>query len=112
MHELSICRAISDIAERHANGQRVSSVCIDVGGLRQVVPGTLAYCWRIVVDGTPLEGSVLDITEIPPTIECAGCGQRTVLEDPVFRCAGCAGSDVTIAAGNELTITSLELQEA
>ena len=29
-----------------------------------------------------------------------------------FRCADCAGSDVTIAAGNELNITSLELQEA
>ena len=112
MHELSICRAISDIAVRHATGRRVSRVCIDVGGLRQVVPGTLAYCWPLVVDGTPLQGSVLDINEIPPAIDCAGCGHRTVLEQPVLRCADCAGSDVTIAAGNELNITSLELQEA
>jgi hydrogenase nickel incorporation protein HypA/HybF len=112
MHELSICRAISDIAQRRATGRHVSRVCIDVGGLRQVVPGTLSYCWPIVVDGTLLEGSVLDINEIPPTLECAACGHRTVLEHPAFRCAGCAGSDVTIAAGNELTITALELQEA
>ena len=112
MHELSICHAISGIAQRSAEGRRVSRVYIDVGGLRQVVPGTLTYCWRIVVDGTALEGSVLDINEIPPAIDCAVCGRRTVLEDPVFRCGGCAGSDVSIATGNELIITSLELQEA
>jgi hydrogenase nickel incorporation protein HypA/HybF len=112
MHELSICHAISGIAQRSAEGRRVSRVCIDVGWLRQVVPGTLAYCWRIVVDGTELEGSVLDINEIPPTIDCAGCGRRTVLEHPVFRCGGCASSDVSIAAGDELILTSLELQEA
>lgn len=112
MHELSICYAISEIAERHADGRRVERVYIDVGGLRQVVPGTLAYCWSIAVDGTSLEGSVLDVNEISPAIDCAACGERTVLEHPVFRCGGCAGSDVTIAAGNELNVTSLELQEA
>ncbi len=112
MHELSICQAISAVAERHATGRRVSRVYVDVGGLRQVVPGTLVYCWRIVVDGTALEDAVLDITEIPPAVDCGVCGHRTVLEQPVFRCSRCAGSDVTIAAGNELTVTSLEVEEA
>ncbi len=112
MHELSICHAISEIAARRADGRRVSRVCIDVGDLRQVVPHTLAYCWPIAVSGTTLEGSLLDINEIPLAVDCAACGHRTVLEHPVFRCARCSGSDVTIATGNELTITSLELQEA
>lgn len=112
MHELSICNAISEIAERRAAGRPVSRIYLDVGGLRQVVPGTLAYCWPIVAAGTPLEGSVLEINEIAPAVDCTDCGRRTVLEDPLFRCGGCAGSDVTIAAGNELNITSLELQEA
>lgn len=112
MHELSICHAISGIAERHAAGRPVQRVCIDVGGLRQVVPGTLTYCWEIVVTDTPLEGSVLDVNEIPAAIDCVVCGTRTVLEYPVFRCSSCAGSDVTVASGNELNITSLVLQEA
>ena len=111
MHELSICTAISGIAERHAAGRRVERVCIDVGGLRQVVPTTLSYCWEIVVTDTELHGSVLDVNEIPVSIDCAVCGTRTVLEHPVFRCASCAGSDVTVASGNELNITSLILQE-
>lgn len=112
MHELSICHAISGIAQRHAAGRPVKRVCLDVGGLRQVVPGTLTYCWRIVVADTSLEGSVLDVNEIPVAIDCAVCGTRTVLEHPVFRCSDCAGSDVTVACGNELNITSLVLQEA
>lgn len=112
MHELSICTAISGIAERHANGRHVERVCIDVGGLRQVVPDTLTFCWELVVADTPLRGSVLDVHEIPAAIECAACGQRTVLVDPVFRCGRCSGSEVTIASGNELNITSLVLQEA
>jgi hydrogenase nickel incorporation protein HypA/HybF len=111
VHELSICKAISEIAARHADGRRVRRVYVDVGGLRQVVPGTLAYCWQIVVNATPLEGSVLEINEIAPAVECAACGRRTVLEQLAFRCGGCSGTDVTIAAGNELMITSLELQE-
>ena len=34
---------------------------LDVGHLRQVVPDTLRYAWEIVVDGTPLAGSVLAV---------------------------------------------------
>ena len=112
MHELSICHAISEIAERRADGRRVNSIQLDVGGMRQVVPDTLAYCWQIVVTATALEGSTLEINEITPTIDCADCGRRTVLEDPPFRCAGCASTNVTLTAGDELMITSLELQEA
>ena len=112
MHELSICRAISEIAERRAEGRRVSRVCIDIGDLRQVVPDTLAFCWPIAVSGTTLEGSRLDVNEIPLTVDCAACGHRTVLEHPLFRCARCSGTDVTVATGDELIITSLELQEA
>lgn len=112
MHELTICTAISGIATRHAAGRRVERVCIDVGGLRQVVPQTLVYCWQMVVSETELEGSVLDVTHIPAAIECISCGRRTMLEHPVFRCPGCAGTDVMVAAGNELNITSLVLQEA
>ena len=51
-------------------------------------------------------------TEIPVEIACRACGAHTILEHPVFRCSACAGSDVAVEHGNELTITSLVLQEA
>ena len=112
VHELSICHAITRAVSRHAAGRSVSRVCIDVGGLRQVVPTTLAFCWQIAVQDTELEGSALEVNHVPAAIECRSCGHRTLLEHPVFRCAGCSGSDVVVAGGEELTITSLVLQEA
>jgi hydrogenase nickel incorporation protein HypA/HybF len=112
VHELSICTAISGIAERHAAGRRVARVCVDVGGLRQVVPETLVYCWELVVQGSPLAGATLDVRHVPVEIACRACGAHTVLEHPVFRCSACSGSDVEVEHGNELDITSLVLQEA
>jgi hydrogenase nickel incorporation protein HypA/HybF len=112
VHELSICTAICGIVLRHADGRPVDRVCIDVGGLRQVVPQTLIHCWEIVIADTELAGSALEVNHIPPTIECADCGERTVLEHPVFRCSACRGTNVTVTAGNELNVTSLVLQEA
>jgi hydrogenase nickel incorporation protein HypA/HybF len=112
MHELSICRAIIGIVERHADGRGVARVCIDVGGLRQVVPETLAGCWELAVEGTALDGAALDVRSLPVAIACRGCGAVTVLEHPVFRCSACAGQDVAVTSGNELNVTSLVLQEA
>jgi hydrogenase nickel incorporation protein HypA/HybF len=112
VHELSICHAISSAVTRHAAGRPVTRVCIDVGGLRQVVPETLAHCWELAIAGTPLAGAVLDITAVPAAIECRACGQLTVLEYPVFRCASCRGTDIVVTGGVELIITSLVLQEA
>lgn len=112
MHELSICTAITGIVERHAAGRRVSKVCVDVGGLRQVVPETLASCWELVVQEGPLAGAVLAVHQVPVEIVCRACDTHTVLAHPVFRCSGCNGTDVRVERGDELTITSLVLQEA
>jgi hydrogenase nickel incorporation protein HypA/HybF len=112
VHELSICTAIAGIASRHASGRPVARVCVDVGRLRQVVPDTLVACWELAVTQTALEGAALDVTHVAAAITCRACGQRTVLEHPVFRCSACSGTDVVVASGDELTVTSLVLQEA
>ena len=108
VHELSICTALASIVEHHAEGRPVTCVHLDVGHLRQVVPDTLRYSWEVVVADTALQGSVLDIDHIPAVIACGRCGARTTLEVPVFRCP-CGSTDVQVAAGNELLVTSLDL---
>ena len=40
VHELSICRSLADIVERHAEGRQVTGVRVQVGHFRQVVPAT------------------------------------------------------------------------
>ena len=108
MHELSICTSLAGIVERHADGRTVAHVNLDVGHLRQVVPDTLRYSWEVVVTDTPLAGSVLQINEIPAVIVCRSCGASTTLAVPVFRCS-CGSTEVDVASGNELLVTSLDL---
>jgi hydrogenase nickel incorporation protein HypA/HybF len=108
VHELSICTALASIVERHADGRAVARVHLDVGHLRQVVPDTLRFSWELVVAGTALEGSVLDVNHVPAAIRCRTCGEHTTLSAPVFRC-GCGSTLVDVVAGDELVVTSLDL---
>jgi hydrogenase nickel incorporation protein HypA/HybF len=108
VHELSICTSIASLVERHADGRRVAVVHLDVGHLRQVVPETLRYSWEVVVTATVLEGSVLQVRDIPAVIHCRSCGTSTTLTVPVFRCA-CGSTDVAVTAGEELQVISLDL---
>lgn len=112
MHELSICKSIADIAERHAGGRAVQVVRVRIGDLRQIVPGTLVYCWSLVTEETPLAGTELQVERIPAAIRCTTCDHVTTLDEPLLICGSCDGTDVTIVAGEEFLLTSLELAEA
>jgi len=112
VHELSLCQSIGQIVRRHAEERRVTVVHLKVGQLRQVVPDTLVYCWRIVNEGTTCEGSVLDVEHVPAAIECRDCGASTLLEQMRMSCGSCGSSAVDVTAGEELLVTSIELQEA
>ena len=111
MHELSICTAIAKIAHDAAAGRTVARVRVDVGHLRQVVPDTLVHSWEMVVFESELAGAELDVRYVPAVIECRACGAHTELEHLVVRCARCDGTDTTVVSGDELMVTSLDLDE-
>jgi hydrogenase nickel incorporation protein HypA/HybF len=111
MHELTLCRAIAAIAERHAQGQAVASVRVRVGRLRQVVPETLARCFEIVAAQGPLAGARLELIDVPARVRCRDCDGVTVLERLELRCGSCGGTDLEVIAGEELFVESLELRE-
>ncbi|MGH3794535.1 MAG: hydrogenase maturation nickel metallochaperone HypA [Pseudonocardiaceae bacterium] len=112
MHELSICRSIADIVTRHAEDREVRIVHVRVGQLRQIIPETLVYCWSMVSAQSHLAGSTLQVESIPAAIRCTVCEHRGTITAPVLRCARCGGQEVSIVAGEEFLITSLELAEA
>jgi hydrogenase nickel incorporation protein HypA/HybF len=109
VHELSLCRSIYRIVDRARGGRPVEVVHLQVGRLRQAVPETLEYCWRLVSDATPLAGSRLEIDHVPVVLDCS-CGARTTVQDDlVLTCASCGGSDVSLHSGEELLVTSVDL---
>lgn len=113
MHELSICASIADIVTRHAQERTVEVIRVRIGQLRQVVPETLVYCWTLVSEDTPLDGSRIEVESVPARLRCRGCGaEREVGPYPVFVCESCDSTKTEVIAGEEFLITSLELTGA
>ena len=111
MHELSVASAIVATVEKHADGRPVELVNLRVGTLRQVVPDSLEFYFGFVSDGTICEGALLQIEVVPATLRCEACGAEWELDEPVFRCA-CGSTDVEVAAGEELQVESIEVEES
>lgn len=111
MHELSVSSAVLESVLRHAEGRRVSGVKLRVGHLRQVVPDSLDFYWGIVTRDTVCEGAVLDQEIVPGRLACAPCEREWEIDMPIFRCPTCGGAEVTVAAGDELEVESIEVEE-
>jgi hydrogenase nickel incorporation protein HypA/HybF len=56
-----------------------------------------------------LEGSVLTFDLVPAEIECGDCSARSKLSRFVLSCPGCGGCDVTVVAGEELLVISIDV---
>ena len=111
MHELAISSAVLESVLRHADGRRVTSVRLRVGHLRQVVPDSLDFYWGIVARDGLCEGAVLEQELIAARLACTACAREWEIEQPAFRCPACGGADVEIAAGDELEVESIEVEE-
>jgi len=111
LHELAIAESVVQIADRHADGRRVTKVYLKVGQLRQVVPAALAFSFELVAQGTPIEGAQLEMEEVPATGACQGCGEKSRPEGFPLRCKACGGFDLELLEGEELYVESLELEE-
>jgi hydrogenase nickel incorporation protein HypA/HybF len=112
VHELSLCRSIYSIVRRAVPDRDVAAIAVDVGALRQVVPATLAYCWGIVAEGTPLDGSELHLRVIEAQIECGQCGERTPIRGQLrLACPGCAGTQVRVVSGEEFLVRSVDVKD-
>ena|SRR5579863_126193 len=111
MHELSLARAIVDTAVRHAGGARVTAVRVRAGQLRQVVPESLTFYFTHVARETLCEGARLEVEAVPACLRCRDCEHEWQLEEAVFRCPCCAGTDVNVGSGEELEVDSIEIEE-
>jgi hydrogenase nickel incorporation protein HypA/HybF len=111
LHELSVSSAVLESVLRHAAGRQVSAVKLRVGHLRQVVPDSLSFYWGIVTRETLCEGSVLELESVTGRLACGPCGREWEIDMPIFRCPTCGGAEVSVAAGDELEVESIEVEE-
>lgn len=113
MHEFSIASNIMEIVAKTAQDNGISSVAkvkIKVGELRSVLVDSLLFAFEVCSQGTVAEGGMLDIEEVPTACTCAGCQKEFHPEEFQFLCPFCGGTDISITAGEELFIESIEGQ--
>ena len=108
MHELSLSRAVTDTAVRHASGRKVTAVTVRIGHLRQVVPQSLAFYFQLVSRGTLCEGAHLEMVSVPAVMRCQACGREWEPQHS-FRCV--CGDAGDVVAGDELEVESIEVEE-
>jgi len=114
MHELSMAHGIVDqavAAATEAHAERVVAVHLTIGRLAGVEPGALLFCFDIACKGTLLEGSRLEIREVPLVVWCAHCLREVELPGvQSFRCPTCQTPCGEIRQGREMQIESVEIE--
>jgi hydrogenase nickel incorporation protein HypA/HybF len=111
MHELSVATAVLNTALKHAEHRRVTVVNLRIGSLRQVVPESLRFYFEILARDTACEGAALELVQLDARLHCSGCDREWSPEIPAFRCPDCDSGDVQIAAGDELEVDYIEVEE-
>ena len=111
MHELALTCAIVEMAEEAAAGRRVARVTLVIGKLSGAMPEAIRFCFDEVARGTLLDGAALAIVEPEGRARCEGCGGEFSTPDLWTACR-CGSFALTRLQGEELTIESIELEEA
>lgn len=114
MHELSLAQNIISIVEektRNRPKSRVIAVNMQVGRMSNVMVDSLIFGFETLINGTAFKGARLVIEEPPVKVQCRSCAAETEIEQFNFRCNHCGGVYVDVIGGNELFVSSIEIEE-
>lgn len=113
MHELAICQSLvgqlTQLArDRHA--VRVTAVVVEVGPLSGVVPALLQQAWPVARAGTVASEADLETRELPVHVRCTSCGSRSATPPNRLVCGQCGDWRTEVISGDELVLSSAELE--
>jgi hydrogenase nickel incorporation protein HypA/HybF len=115
MHEMGIAVQVVEIAAasipEHLKGSRVQGIYLKIGKLSSVVPESLRFCFDIVSKDSAIAGATLYIEEIPVTARCKPCDHHWTIDGPTFSCPQCGSGTIVLTSGQELDISSIEIEE-
>lgn len=101
---------VDDYALAHG-GQRVTRIHVRLGVL-SALTRALYVSFRSASRGTRCEGAVLDIEEVPLTVNCRVCdGVKTPSGPFNFRCPDCGRATPEVVTGREMQLVSIVLGE-
>lgn len=112
MHELSVCQALVDQAERIARERRARVVLLTlhIGPLSGVESDLLRRAFPLASAGTCCEGAALEILAAPVTVYCPDCMVTSEVAANKLLCPECGNWRTSLASGDEMVLQSVELE--
>ena len=117
MHEMSIASSLLTIVQEEMKKHGVSRlllVRVRCGALTNIVPEALSFAFEALTMGTPFEGAVLEMEEVPLTLRCSKCGAvfTPSPEEQFFAACPACGSEAGhhVESGKEFYIENIEAE--
>lgn len=114
MHELSVAVSLLEIAEQKAReegAERISRLFLRIGPLSGIVPDALRFAFEVAAEPTLARDAVLEIENVPVVLYCSTCEREAGAESTyAYSCPHCGRPTHDVRGGNELEITSMEIE--
>ncbi len=111
---MSIAQSILDIVKeemaRHGV-EKLAAINVAVGAISAVVPQSLTFCYKVLVDKTDFEETALNVRVIPLSYKCFDCGHEFSTEEMTFECPECSAENPMLTSGKDLTIENIEVAD-
>ena len=114
MHELAICQSLLASVQQTAQdhkAQSVAKITVSIGPLSGVEAALLKRAWTIARAGTLAANASITIKLMPLIVECTLCGHQGAALANRLICEDCGDWRVILISGDEMLLTSLELDE-
>ncbi|GIH23243.1 hypothetical protein Aph01nite_15530 [Acrocarpospora phusangensis] len=107
MHETGLCDAIVQAILHRAEGRRVTSVRVRVGGHvggHEIDPAVIDQGFRVAAAGTPAQDADVEVVIEPLSVRCRGCSREAPAVDAstLVACPRCGGVDIEVNGGTEV----------
>lgn len=115
MHELAVTESILEIASRHAQqagSVRVTDIYLVIGQLSSIVDDSVQFYWDTISADTICQGARLHFNRITARMHCQDCGGEFEITSQLMLCPNCGGHRLTIVAGEEFYMDSIEVESA
>jgi hydrogenase nickel incorporation protein HypA/HybF len=112
MHEYGLCEGVLETVRQRAGGRQVAAIRVRFGVRHAVVPESLSQAFSFVAAGTEAAGAQVELVTVPATLTCPDCGFSGETTDLLAVCPRCAGDNVAITGGDEMTLESITYSAA
>jgi hydrogenase nickel incorporation protein HypA/HybF len=112
MHETGLCDAIVQAVLHQAEGRRVTTVRVRVGGHvggHEIDPAVIDQGFRVAASGTPAQDADVEVVIEPLSVRCRGCGGQGAATDALslVACPRCGGVDIEVTGGAEVELEAI-----